>query len=407
MVTDWRNTTRSGSQALRALFLTAFSHFTLELCQNFLPVLYPLLITSMGLHYTQIGVIALTITLTGSILQPFFGFLSDRLGPERVCALSVLWLGLLMGLVGLMPNYWMLLALVALASVGSAAYHPPGAVIATANSGARRGAGMSLFSVGGNLGAALSPLWITLWIGHLGASSTLTVIPVALVVCLLLYWRASHQARNQHAQTTSVQRIVGKEYLLGLILIVIGAMTRSWFQVSLTTYLPAWIQGSGGTLAQGSQLLSIFLFAIGAGSLIGGFISDRLGASGPWLVVFIFTALLSPAYWIFLHTSSTLQMLALIFVGIAVGCTYPTNILLAHDAWPRQMALASGLVMGIGWAPGGIGASFTGYVADHASLTASLQWLIVPPLLGTVTIIAYHFLENWRPRFVLSKNRLE
>ncbi|MCX6046269.1 MAG: MFS transporter [Chloroflexi bacterium] len=408
MVTQWNNITRTGSQAARALFLAGFSHFTLELCQNFLPVLYPLLIASMGLHYTQIGFIALIGTLTGSILQPFFGFLSDRLGPERVCALSVLWLGLLMGLVGLVTHYWLLVVLVGLASVGSAAYHPPGAVIATANSGARRGAGMSLFSVGGNLGAALSPLWITLWMGGLGASSTLTIMPIALVVCLLLYWQARQQAaRGPGSQSSGVQPIPGKGYLPGLILIVIGAMTRSWFQVSLSTYLPAWIQGNGGTLAQGSHLLSIFLFAIGAGSLIGGFISDRLGVNGPWWVVFACTALLSPAYWMFLHTASALQMLALICVGIAVGCTYPTNILLAHDAWPHRMALASGMVMGIGWAPGGLGASFTGYVADHASLTTSLQFLIIPPLLGTLSIIAYRLFEHWRPGFVLSRNTVE
>ncbi len=407
MITEWSNITRTRSQAARSLFLAGFSHFTLELCQNFLPVLYPLLIASMGLHYTQIGLIALVGTLTGSILQPFFGFLSDRIGPERVCALSVLWLGLFMGLVGLVTHYWLLVVLVGLASVGSAAYHPPGAVIATANSGTRRGAGMSLFSVGGNLGAALSPLWIALWIGWLGMRSTLTLIPIAGLICLMLYWQARQAAVGQQAQTLRATKVTGKEYLPGLILIVVGAMTRSWFQVSLTTYLPAWIQGNGGTLAQGSHLLSIFLFAIGAGSLIGGFISDRLGASGPWWVVLACTALLSPAYWVFLHTSSALQMLALIFVGIAVGCTYPTNILLAHDAWPRRMALASGMVMGIGWAPGGLGASFTGYVADHASLTTSLQFLMVPPLLGTVSIIAYRLLENWRPGFALGRNSAE
>ncbi len=397
MVTDWSNSTRTRSQAARSLFLVGFSHFTLELCQNFLPVLYPLLMVSMGLHYTQIGLIALITTLTGSILQPFFGFLSDRLGPERVCALSILWLGGLMGLVGLVTHYWLLVVLVGVASIGSAAYHPPGAVIATANSGARRGAGMSLFSVGGNLGAALSPLWIALWIGRLGVNSTLTLIPVAGLICLLLYWQARQAAVGHQAQTLRTPKVMGKEYLLGLILVVIGAMTRSWFQVSLTTYLPAWVQSNGGTLAQGSQMLSIFLFAIGAGSLIGGFISDRLGARGPWLVVFVCTALLSPAYWIFLNASSGLQMLALILVGIAIGCTYPTSILLAHDAWPRQMALASGMVMGIGWAPGGLGASFTGYVADHASLTSGLHFLIVPPILGLLSIVAYRLLENWQP----------
>ena len=101
MVTNVTQLSRTHSQAVRSLALAGFSHFVLELCQNFLPVLYPLLIASMGLGYTQIGLIALTITLTGSILQPFLGFLTDRLGAERVSVLSVIWVGILMGLVGL------------------------------------------------------------------------------------------------------------------------------------------------------------------------------------------------------------------------------------------------------------------------------------------------------------------
>ena len=394
MVTDWAGATPGRLQAIRSLFLAGFSHFTLEFCQNFLPVIYPLLIASMGLGYTQIGFIALTITLTGSLLQPFFGFLTDRLGAERVSALSVVWVGGLMGLVGLVSHYWLLLLVVAFASVGSASYHPAGAVIATTNSGARRGAGMSIFSVGGSLGAALSPLWISWWLGSLGAKSTLTLLLVAGLVGILLYIQAQQKARPQHTSGAHSPSQAQQGQLACLLMVVIGAMARSWFQVSLTTYLPAWVQSNGGTLAQGSQMLSIFLFAIGAGSLLGGIISDRIGASGPWLVVLISTVLLSPLFWVFLHASPWLQILALSLIGIAIGSSYPTNILLAHDAWPQQVGVASGLVMGIGWAPGGLGASFTGYIADHASLATGLRYLLVPPLLGILCALAYRLFLN-------------
>jgi MFS family permease len=221
---------------------------------------------------------------------------------------------------------------------------------------------------------------------------------------LALYGQVGQRTLAQQAPKVPTHPSKRQGYLVGLLLVVASAMTRAWFQVALTTYLPAWVQSNGGTLAQGSQLLSVFLFAIGAGSLLGGFISDRMGAHGPWLVVFACTALVSPAYWLFLHTTAASQILALLIVGIAIGCTYPTNILLAHDAWPHQMALASGLVMGIGWAPGGLGASFTGYMADHASLGVSLQFLLAPPLLGTLLIIAYRLLGNWPRRLALDKN---
>ena len=46
---------------------------------------------------------------------------------------------------------------------------------------------MSIFSVGGNLGAALSPLWITAWIGWLDMRGTAILLPVVLGISLLLY----------------------------------------------------------------------------------------------------------------------------------------------------------------------------------------------------------------------------
>jgi hypothetical protein len=45
--------------------------------------------------------------------------------------------------------------------------------------------------------------------------------------------------------------------------------------------------------------------------------------------------------------------------------------------------------MGLGWLPGGIGASVTGYIADHASLNAGLQSLIVMPVIGIICILVY------------------
>ncbi|HMN31487.1 MAG TPA: hypothetical protein PKE45_25280, partial [Caldilineaceae bacterium] len=101
----------------------------------------------------------------------------------------------------------------------------------------------------------------------------------------------------------------------------------------------------------------LFLFAIGGGSLLGGVARARIGA---WLVLTASTALVALDYWFFLHSQPPLQMLALALAGVALGCSYPTAILLAVDALPGRSALASGLIMGWGWAPAGLGASLTG-----------------------------------------------
>lgn len=139
----------------RFVFLVTLAHLTIELCGNFLPVLYPILINTLGLTYSQIGGIALVAGLSEALLQPVFGYLSDRWGAQRMTVLSIAWMGMLLGLVGFTWNYLSLVVLVGLGVLGSAAFHPAGATLVTARGGSKRGTAISIFSVGGNFGSAL------------------------------------------------------------------------------------------------------------------------------------------------------------------------------------------------------------------------------------------------------------
>lgn len=375
------------------VYLASLSHFTLELCHNFMPVLYPLLTVQMGLNFTQIGILALANNLVTSTFQPLLGFLPGRYGAERVVAGSILWLGVLMGLVGFAPNFLSLVLLVALASLGSSAYHPAGVVNVTHQSSTRRGMAMSLFSVGGTLGAALSPTWILVWLGLLGTRSAIMVIPIAVAISLLFYQQA--QCAQHTVAHTSTTRITGsgQAYRLGLVLLVLGTMARSWFQVALTTYLPAWVQSNGGSLAHGGQLLSLFLFATGAGSLLGGIVADR---TGPWWVVLLTNVVLAPAFWLWLGAPTLVQILLLTIMGMALGANFSTGILLAQDVLPNRIALASALVMGLGWVPAGLGASFTGYLADRTSLTTAMYALLAPAVIAALCVLLFRV--GWKPQ---------
>ncbi|MEM7531424.1 MAG: MFS transporter [Chloroflexota bacterium] len=373
----------------RAPTLAAVSHFTLELCHNFLPVLYPLLIVSMDLTYGQIGGIALVVTLLTSLPQPFLGFLSDRFGGYKVSALSILWLGVLMSLVGFAPNYIIFAILVGAASLGSSSYHPAGATIAFTlppDSPVRRGLSMSIFSVGGNIGSALSPIVVAALLPWFGIHAALIFLPITLIVSGLLYGQRPITWTGAATAKGTTQGREGDLLLTAIILLTLASMTRAWFQVSLMTYLPAWIESEGGTLVQASQMLSVLAFAIGGGSMLGGTWSDRVGT---WRIAMISWLLIAPAFWLFMHSGGVMPYLAIALIGLCIGNTYPTTLLMGQDCWPRRAAVSAGLIMGTGWAPGGLGAAVTGYMADQSSLTDSLMWLIVPPILGCVFMLLW------------------
>jgi FSR family fosmidomycin resistance protein-like MFS transporter len=98
---------------------------------------------------------------------------------------------------------------------------------------------------------------------------------------------------------------------------------------------------------------------------------------------------LGPTQWLFMSASGSAQTLLVGLVGILLGSTFPVTIVMAQEAWPRSVGLASALAMGLGWLPGGLGASFTGFVADQTSLATALQWLVIAPALGLACALIY------------------
>jgi FSR family fosmidomycin resistance protein-like MFS transporter len=186
---------------------------------------------------------------------------------------------------------------------------------------------------------------------------------------------------------------------VGLTLIIISVMTRSWVQVAVMTYLPEWIQSQGGSLTLGGQLLALFSIGTGVGSLAGGNLSDRIGR---WQVMALSTGLLGPGVWLFLNASGLWQVIHVAVIGVLIGLSFPTAVVMAQETWPQGIGLASALVMGLGWAPGGMGASFTGFVADQSSLGVGLQLLIFPPALGLACILIYAALRRRSVRMIQS-----
>ena len=399
----------------RPIALGAVGHLLLEITNNFLPITYPLLIPLLGLSFTQVGLIALVHSLCGTLPQPWLGALAQRWGPQRIIVISLAWSGLFMGLIGLSGSYWLALVLAGLGGFGGGAFHPAGAMsvarLAAGPEGRqRRGAAMSLFSVGGNLGSALSPALMAVALGLFGLPGTGAAVLVGLGSALLV-WRllapealaprtfaagdSAAGALPRSAPSPSPPRQPAARRIhpvLPLALIVVFAMSRSWFQLSITSFLPTWTAQSLGSTA---WPLVLFMGSVGAGSLSGGRLSDRIGRTRTLLGAALLTI---PAHLIFIHGVPAVQLAAVAVLGAALGATLPVAIVMAQERRPHATGVAAGLVIGLGGLPAGIGASVTGLLADAFSLDAALQWTVLALVAGALAVIALAFLEHDRYR---------
>ena len=398
----------------RPIALGAVGHLLLEITNNFLPVTYPLLMPLLGLSFTQVGLIALVHSVCGTLPQPWLGALAQRWGPERIIVISLAWSGIFMGCIGLTGSFGLALVLAGLGGIGGGAFHPAGSMsVARGAAGPdgrqRRGAAMSLFSVGGNVGSALSPALMAVALGLFGLPGTGAAVVVGLGSALLV-WRlltpsalaagdgsAEGDARLRAAapspSSSSGPRAERRVYpVLPLALIVLFAMARSWFQLSITSFLPTWTAESLGSTA---WPLVLFMGSVGAGSLSGGRLSDHIGRTRTLLGAALLTI---PAHLTFIHAPPAVQLVALAVLGAALGATLPVTIVMAQERRPHATGVAAGLVIGLGGLPAGIGASVTGWLADAFSLHAALQWTVLALVVGALAVIALTFLEQDRGR---------
>ena len=132
---------------------------TAYLAQGSLPALLPFLKSEFDLSYTMASALVLAATFSSSLIQPAFGLWSDARGALWLLPAGVALAGAGMAAATVAPSYPLILLAVLAAGLGVAAYHPEGSKFASYASGSRRASGMSFFSVGGNVGFALGPVY--------------------------------------------------------------------------------------------------------------------------------------------------------------------------------------------------------------------------------------------------------
>src|SRR5215216_4647643 len=170
----------------RAMAALSAGHLATDFANGSLPALLPFLVERFSLNYVLAATLMLSSTVSSSIIQPLFGLWSDRKGAMWLLPAGVALAGIGIALAADAPSYWLVAALIAVSGLGVAAYHPEGSKFASFVSGNRRASGMSLFSIGGNVGVALGALSTAPLLLVLGREGGLLLAVPSLIVGVLL-----------------------------------------------------------------------------------------------------------------------------------------------------------------------------------------------------------------------------
>ncbi|MFZ7944282.1 MFS transporter [Neobacillus sp. 19] len=384
----------SESPMYKILFIIGLCHLLNDSIQAVVPAMFPILEKSMGLSFTQLGIIAFALNMISSIMQPAVGMITDK--KPMPYALPIGLTFTLFGILGLgfASSFLMIVLSVVFIGLGSAIFHPEGSRVAYMAAGSRRGLAQSIYQVGGNTGQALAPVitaLILVPLGQIGASWFTIVAAVAVI--LLLYIANWYNQRLLTSPVTAKKKSTGvtkkdgltREVKNTLALILLLIFARTWYSSGITNFYTFYVIKEYSLTIKESQIfLFAFLVSGAVGTFFGGPLSDRFGKKN----IISFSMLATVPFSILIpYVPSTVAFFFLILTGFILMTSFSVTVVYAQELVPGKIGTMSGLTVGLAFGMGAIGSVGLGYIADLIGLQSMITWLGVLPLLGLIAFL--------------------
>jgi MFS transporter, FSR family, fosmidomycin resistance protein len=320
------------------------------------------------------------MVFAGSVMQPVYGYLSDRLHSRLFSVLAPMLAGVFISSLGLAPGYGWVLAMVLLGASAVASFHPQSSVRAASGIREGRGKAMAFFISAGQLGYALGPVYFAFVLTNFGyRMSWIAALPGVLMTLWML--AAVPELPMESRSKTRIDWDALLAVWRPLLILYLLVFLRSVLQITFTQFLPLYLTQER-EFSYGAASLSLTLYsAMGAfGGFAGGHIADRFG--GRKVILYSMIGAL-PFLFLFFHSSGAMAIAALAMAGLILLSTNPVNIVMAQNLAPGQSGTISALMMGFAWGMAGIiFIPLAGWMADRYSLGVVLETLMLFPLIG-------------------------
>ena len=402
---DRSSTLTASGTVFPILGAISFSHFLNDTMQSLMVASYPLFKSGLSLTFAQIGLITLAFQFTASLLQPVVGLYTDR--HPKPFSLAVGMGCTLTGLLALSmaSTFPMLLLAAAMVGTGSSVFHPEASRVARMASGGRHGLAQSIFQVGGNAGQAFGPLlaaWVVLPNGQrsIAVFSLIALLAMVILGGVGVWYRDQHRKPKPAAVSTGHGLPRGR--VIGTLSVLLALMFSKFFYLaSISSYLIFYLMEHYGVDTRTAQYhLFYFLFAVAAGTLLGGPIGDRIGRKQViWISILGVAPFTLALPYVGLGTSAILTL----FIGFMLASAFPAMIVYAQELVPGKIGTISGLFFGLAFGLAGIGAAVMGQLADHWGIEAVYKLCAFLPLIGLLAVLLPNLHQAGQPEMAGAK----
>jgi FSR family fosmidomycin resistance protein-like MFS transporter len=372
---------------LRGLSVISFAHGVSDFYSGIVPFTIFLVLSRDHVSAGFQGALVFVWYLTSSLVQPFFGAYTDRIGRWWFLPSSVAVTMLAISFACVAPSIWLLALCIVAGGIGSAIMHPEAGKYSAMLSGDRRAGGISIFQIGGQIGYSLGPAVVALLYARYGPGGTLwLLIPGALAVAALFAVmrrvdRSAERTHGAHRRARPASFESGQVDRTGVALLVASTGLRYFVSAAFMTYLPNYLVGNGSSIAAAGQIVTVFLFVSSIGLLAGGYLSDRFG---PVRISIAALCGAVPFYLGFYAFHGTLGLASLLVGSALLAVQNAPGVTLVQAMLPRNLGMALGLMNGVAFGAGSAMVALLGAAVVAFGAGPALEAASIVPLLAAL-----------------------
>ena len=353
----------------KALVGLSTGHFMVDWYASILVPLYPVITAKLGISLSFISTIIAFGHMLSSMLQPFFGYISDKLRHRTFMFWGLVMASLFIPLTVVSPSARLLTLFLILGMCGNAFYHPQVTCLVNTFSfnNPKLAKYMGIFLGLGTIGYAIGPICSSSVAATFGEHALLFFAIPGILTAILIYFvvpkiPSDTVCNSKESFFALMKEILSSKTILGLVLI---AVVKSGVSISFGTYMPFLLEKNGFSLNEIGLIVTLFFTISGIATMISPKLEEKIGGANVIRLSF-FSILPLTLLTLFVleslpYFAATLFILTGFFILLSVSVT----LVSAQKLVNKNKGVISGVMQGFSWGLGALFLAPMGFVGQY------------------------------------------
>ena len=353
----------------KALVGLSAGHFMVDWYASVLVPLYPFITAKLGISLSFISTIIALGHMLSSMLQPLFGYISDKLRHRTFMFWGLIIASVFIPLTVVSDTARFLSVFLILGMCGNALFHPQVTCLVNTFSynNPKINKYMGVFLGLGTIGYAIGPVCSSNVAQGFGEDALLWFMVPGIIVAFLIYFMVPKipvcSVNENKANFFSVMKeILSSRVILGLILI---AVVKSGVSISFGTYIPFILEKNGFELNLIGLIVTLFFTVSGLATIYSSKIEEKIGGANIIRVSFLTILPLVLLFLYFIDKIPYLAVFLFILSGFFIFLSVSGTLVSAQKIMSHHKGVISGVMQGFSWGLGALFLAPMGFIGQY------------------------------------------